>query len=1025
MRPERGVPRSLGMARDDPGDAGRKLFERTREKVLARPLPVSTYRLQFHRGFRFDAATRVLPYLRRLGVTDVYASPYLQAAPGSTHGYDIVDHDKLNSEIGTAAEHSTFCETARELGLGQVLDVVANHMGIGPHNRPWFDVLENGPASVFAKFFDIDWDPVKEELKDKVLLPVLGDQYGAILESGQLKLCFEDGAFLVRYYEHVFPVAPQQYAPILRLGLEPLEAQLGTRDADFIELQSILTAIEHLPGPRSVDPGRRIERNREKTVIRNRLATLCARRLDLRQHIENNVRNLNGRPGEPATFDRLHAVLEGCSYRLAHWRVAAEEINYRRFFDINSLGAIRVEDPEVFDETHARIFEWIREGKVTGLRIDHPDGLFDPTAYFLRLQERHFLEQARVVLEEELSGSGFNWGELEPEARRHFLAEIEADPDGPLRRGIYVVVEKIQGGRERIPDAWAVHGTVGYRFANAVTGLFVSRENEKALTEIYERFIGRKVDFPELVYDKKKLVLVTSLASEVNVLARELNRISEMNRRTRDFTLNSLRRALVEFVALFPVYRTYVDDWRPELDDRDVRYIEWTVARAKERDATTNTSIFDFLRDILLRRYTPDLTPDERAVMLRFAMKLQQLTGPAMAKGLEDTVFYIYNRLTSLNEVGGEPERFGTSDHLFHLRNQERAEKWPHSMLSTSTHDTKRGEDVRARINVLTELPREWAETLETWSRAHEAYKTRVGADLAPSRNDEYLFYQTVLGAWPSGERPSRDALFRFRDRLREYMLKAVKEAKVHTSWVNPDPSYEAAVERFVRLSLDPDGNADFLESAFRFKRRLERPGYTNSLGQVLLKLASPGTADFYQGAELWQWSLVDPDNRRAVDFDERDQLLRELDQDAERDRLKLCERLAANLDDGRAKLYLTAQGLRYRRRRKQLFRFGDYHPLVSTGPRARNVFGFARLHQKQALLAIVPRLVVPLLDKGGLAVAFADTWVQVPDELSGATLIDVLSGRAVRPVHIEGRPSLKASELFGPFPVALLDASH
>ncbi|HEX9507129.1 MAG TPA: malto-oligosyltrehalose synthase, partial [Myxococcales bacterium] len=733
---------------------------------------------------------------------DLYASPYLKAAPGSTHGYDVVDHQALNPEVGSPEQHEAFCNELQSLGLGQVLDFVPNHMGIEQGNAIWDDVLENGPSSLYAPTFDIDWDPVKEELKNKVLLPVLGDQFGDVLERGELKLLFQGGAFFISYFQRLLPVPPRCYATVLGLRVDELEKEMAEEREHFDELQSILTALQHLPQRTETDPARRVERNREKEIVKRRLFALASQSPHIQSFIDRNVALFNGMPGDPRSFDRLDELLSQCCFRLAHWRVAGEEINYRRFFDVNTLAAIRVETIDVFEQAHALIFRWLAEKKVTGLRIDHPDGLFDPTAYFLNLQEWNFITLAKQRFLE--AGSSIDeWPPVELRLRSLFGAEIAEQPDSPLRKSLYVVVEKIQGGKERIPEAWAIHGTTGYRFANNLGGLFVDTSNEAAITFIYRRFIGTAIDFHQLLYEKKKLIMSISMASEINMLARELNRISEMNRHSRDFTLNALRRALVEFIALFPVYRTYVDGLRPEVDLRDTRYIQWTIARAKERDTITNVSLFDFLADILLRRYPEHLNPQEREVMLRFAMKVQQVTGPVMAKGLEDTVFYIYNRLLSLNEVGGEPDRFGTSEHTFHLRNQERAESRPGSLLTTSTHDTKRSEDVRARLNVLSEVPGEWATHLRRWARWNKRWKTRVGPSLWPSANDEYFFYQSVLGAWPMGAPISETELARFRQRIQQYLLKAIREAKVHTSWINTDSEYEGATARFVERALD------------------------------------------------------------------------------------------------------------------------------------------------------------------------------------------------------------------------------
>jgi (1->4)-alpha-D-glucan 1-alpha-D-glucosylmutase len=1005
-----------------------RLFGRVREALLARAraTPLSTYRIQLHKGFTFQDAKAVVPYLSRLGVSDLYASPYLRATPGSTHGYDCVDHQHLNPEVGSSEEHAALCGALRDQGMGQVLDVVPNHMGIERFNALWFDVLENGPSSLYAKYFDIDWAPVKVELRDKVLLPILGDQYGIVLERGELKLGFRDGAFFIHYYDHLLPLAPRQYANVLRPGLEELEARLGPTSPHLIELQSILTAIEHLPARTETERRKVIERNREKEVIKRRLRMVVEISPEVAAFVAARVEACNGTPGNARSFDTLDSLLAGCSYRLAHWRVAGEEINYRRFFDINGLAAIRVEDSEVFDEAHSRIFDWLSQGCVTGLRIDHPDGLFDPTAYFLRLQERFFLEQSRALFQKEQSGNEARWPAVEQRLKERWQTEVADDIGSPLRRALFVVVEKIQGGRERIPEAWAVHGTTGYRFANAVGGVFVQTDAEKQLTDTYHRFTGHATDFEELVYQKKLLIMRTAMSSEINMLAYELNRISEMNRRTRDFTLNSLRRALVEFIALFPVYRTYVDGWRPELDARDVQYIQWTIARVKERNATTNVSIYDFLQDILLRRYPEHLNDTERASMLRFAMKLQQVTGPVMAKGLEDTSFYIYNRLVSLNEVGGEPEHFGMRVSVFHQRNRERAEHWPASLLTTSTHDTKRSEDVRARLHVLSELPEEWSQRVEHWAQLNAQHLTQLPGGPAPSRNDEYLFYQTVVGAWPMGESLSGPELEDFQRRVREYMAKAIKEAKVRTSWTNPDADYDAAMARFVDACFDPGKSAAFLEDVRKFKRRIEPAGQVNSLGQLVLKLGSPGVVDTYQGCELWDLSLVDPDNRRPVDYGLRSRMLEELDQEAAADPAALCARLVAGRDDGRIKLYTLLQGLRLRQRQAALFRAGGYHELELEGPRARAAIAFAREHQEAFVLVAVPRFTLSALEgEGGLSGAYEGTFVALPEAYGGMMFRDVFTGREVRPERLKtGGVGLPLSPLLATFPVVLLERS-
>jgi (1->4)-alpha-D-glucan 1-alpha-D-glucosylmutase len=1006
-------------------DLAETLFDATRAELSARAPPLSTYRLQLHPGFGFQAARAVIPYLARLGVGALYSSPLLKATPGSEHGYDVVDHGQLNPELGTPEDLDRLCEALAAHRMGHVLDTVPNHMGIERGNALWDDVLENGPASRYANTFDIDWRPVKAELEDKVLLPVLGDQYGIVLERGELVLEYAGSGFWVRYYDRRFPIGPRGYGLILGHGLEALERELGPDHESFLELRSILTAIEHLPRRTDTSAALVTERGREKEVIKRRIAALWRKSGSVAAFLERNVRELNGVPGDPRSFDLLDELLQHtCSYRLAHWRVAGEEINYRRFFDINGLAAIRVEDPEVFDEAHQLPLKLLREGKATGLRIDHPDGLFDPTAYFEHLQQRFFLERARALHAD--GGSAVPFEALSPWLTARWREEVARDPGSPLRKALYVVVEKIQGGRERIPDAWAVHGTTGYRFANAISGVFVDRSHERGFNALYARFIGHPVDYEALLYEKRRLVLSGSMASEVNGLARALNRISERNRRTRDFTLNSLRRALVELVACFPVYRTYVDH-SPELDPRDVRYLEETIARAKRQDLGLNVSIFDFLGDILLRRYPEHLTQAEREERLRFAMKLQQLTGPVMAKGLEDTVFYLYNRLSSLNEVGGEPERFGTTLSTFHARNQDRAVRWPSAMLSSSTHDTKRSEDVRARLSVLSEVPALFRRAIQEWARLNARHKTEVGGKPAPDANAEYLFYQTVVGAWPMGS-PPPDELDAFRVRMRAYLLKATKEAKVETSWVNPNPAYDAAVARFVDQALDPVAGRAFLKSAEAFKRRIERAGQLNALGQAVLKLTSPGTADVYQGCELWDLSLVDPDNRRPVDFGLRARLLEGLDAALVQDRPGLCRELLQHPDDGRVKLFVHAELLRYRRANEALFRTARYEPLQTQGPEAERLIAFCRVAGLREggvreLVVAVPRLVFAFVDQGlPLAEAFTGTNLVLPGAGRGTTLRSLFTGREV---PVEAGPAggtVPAAALFEDFPVAVLE---
>jgi (1->4)-alpha-D-glucan 1-alpha-D-glucosylmutase len=1005
-----------------------ELFRATLERLAERSRrPRATYRLQLGRELRFRDVAAVCAYLAALGVSDLYLSPFFAALPGSTHGYDVVDHQRLNPELGDAEDLEALEQTAARHGLGLVLDVVPNHMGIGSGNRLWMDVLENGPSSPAARFFDIDWHPVKEELQAKVLLPILGDQYGRVLERGELELGFVAGGFEVRYYEHRFPVDPRTYPRILSHRLSDLADRLGAEDERFQDYQSLVTAFAALPERKEIEPLRAAERQREKEVQKRRLSRLCERAPEVVSFVEENVRLFNGTVGDPASFDLLDGLLEAQTYRLAHWRVAGEEINYRRFFDLDHLAAIRVEDPVVFEEVHRLVFERVAHGRVTGLRIDHPDGLYDPTDYFRRLQTRYGVLVARELFE--AGGYAGSWEELEPAlaARLSREAEVAEKPFRPL----YVVAEKVLGFRERLPPSWAIHGTTGYDFLDVASGLFVRTESEGAFDRLYERAVGRSMDFRELAYAAKQLVLGSTMSSEIHVLARALNRISELNRRTRDFTLGSLTRALVEFCACFPVYRTYLREGAQPIDERDRRYILGALEQAKRRSPTLNASVYDFLGDVLLRRGV-DLTPTELRAQTSFALRLQQLTAPVMARGAEDTVFYTYNRLISLNEVGTSPDRFGTPVSAFHAQNHNRWETHPASFLATATHDTKRGEDVRARLHALSELPAEWDARLSEWRELNRAHRVGVDSErLVPDANAELFLYQTLLGVWPFGELSER----RWRellDRLEAYQLKAAREAKVHTSWINPDRLYEDALASFLRHILPelppPRGATPFLASFLPFQRWIARCGVLTSLSQLLLKGASPGVPDFYQGCELWDLSLVDPDNRRPVDFKLRARLLREIrSEGADRPgrRATLAPALLSAADDARVKLYVTYLLLQARQAEGSPLQAGDYVPLATGGAQADRVVAFLRRHQRRAALAVAPRLWAGLLGAEGQpldpAATWGDSWIELPDDLAASRSVDLFTARSVTPDHFGGRPVLSLADVLARFPIALL----
>ena len=891
-------------------------------------IPTATYRLQFNDTFTFIDAARIVPYLHALGITDCYASSYLRAVPGSPHGYDIVDPTMMNPDLGTEHDFRIFTDSLAQHGMGQILDVVPNHMGIAKScNTWWLDVLENGPSSNYAAFFDIDWHPVKAELEDKVLLPILGEQYGTVVESQEIILEYHEGRFFIRHYDHQLPVDPKPSAMILALRLDELISGAQSGDPHVQEFQSILTALRHLPARNELDPARVAERYREKEIIRRRLARIMDESQAVQIFVQENVAIFNGTKGDSKSFDLLDQLLSHQVYRLAHWRVASEEINYRRFFDINELAAIRMEDPAVFRSCHQLIFQLVKEGAVTGLRIDHVDGLYDPSSYLGQLQ---------------------TWAKTELVPRA-----------GEAERPFFLVVEKILTREETLPVQWPVYGTTGYDFLTLVNGLFVDGSHEQDFNRLYARFIGSRVSFEDLAYESKQLIMRASMSSEINVLGYQLNHLSEMNRRFRDFTLNSLIHAIREIIACFPVYRTYVTPDEGPVTDRDRSYIRQAVVRAKRKNPALSGLVFDFVQDILLKQASFH-HERERRDQLQFVMKFQQITGSVMAKGSEDTALYVYNRLASLNEVGGDPLQFGISVHTFHERMRQRRAHWPASICATSTHDTKRSEDVRARISVLSEIPQVWKTRVQRWSQLNKGYKTEVDGTLAPDRNEEYLLYQTLIGAWPF--RTLGDDEYRnFNDRIQAYMVKALKEAKIHTSWVNPNHAYDQAVRDFVEHILARSGPNPFLADFLPFHREIARYGVYNSLSQVLLKIAAPGIPDFYQGTELWDFSLVDPDNRRPVDYGTRTGFLEDfqpLCAIQESNQRRLVQEMLATVPDGRIKLYITMVGLQYRRTHAPLFLSGEYVPLKVEGTKKRHVCAFARIYEDQAVVAVVPILV-------------------------------------------------------------------
>lgn len=955
-------------------------------------LPTATYRLQFNASQTIAAVRSMLPYLEALGVSDLYASPISAARAGSNHGYDVVDPRRVNPELGTLDELRDLGHALRERGMGMILDLVPNHMCISdPANVWWQDVLENGPASPYASWFDIDWNPPKPDLRNKVLFPMLGAQYGWALEQHELIVGLDEpeGAFRLHYGPLVVPLAPKSWIHILEPALARLHERRGADAADVLELESILTAIGHLPSRSDLKPEQLRERQREKRIIKRRLTALLAASPHARDAVEDSLAGLNGGRDDPTELARLERLLDEQAYRLSFWRVAVDEINYRRFFDVNELAAIRVEDPQVFRAVHELTFQLVREGVVTGLRIDHVDGLRDPHGYLRDLQR----ELARAP------GTG--------------------DKGEPF----YVVVEKILLGDERLPDAWPVAGTTGYETLGLLDRVLTDPAGEASLRATWERFTRSTPYYDDVAYLSRKLVLEASLSSELTVLARKLDRISEQHRYTRDFTLNGLQDALREIIASFPVYRTYCRDDEPVTEtDREV--IARAVEDALRRNPATNASLFEFIGVLLMLEPPPGLSEAQLEQRRDFAYRTQQLTSAVMAKGTEDTAFYRWFPLASLNEVGGEPDRFHIPLERFHDANRERVRRAPAGLVATSTHDTKRSEAVRARIRVLSELPDEWSAAVARWHEWNQPLMiTRRGREM-PDRAAEYLFYQTLVGTLPPGADGSAlpDG---FVERLLRYMEKALREAKVHTSWVSPFEAYEAAVRDFVTRALQPDAPSEFTRDVARFVDRVLRPGLWSCLSEVLLKITVPGVPDFYQGTEMWEYRLVDPDNRGPVDFGERQALLRALDEAEQREGPDLSCAFAARPEDPRMKLWVTSRLLRFRRREATLFHRGSYEPLAPGGERADHVISFARRVNERHVVVVAGRWFARVMEQDRAPIgrpAWSDTTVAVPRAWASERYRDVLTGAEV-PATAQGDVVLvPLAEAFSRLPLALLE---
>lgn len=863
-------------------------------------IPLATYRLQLTADFGFDAAAGIVPYLKALGITHLYTSPVMKARKGSTHGYDTVDHSQLSPELGGEAGFIRLSDTLKQHDLGLIIDFVPNHVGVHFADNPfWLDVLEWGPASPHAVSFDIDWDVLPYRARGGVLLPILGASYGDALERGEIELRYDadEGSFSAWYFEHRLPIAPERYGEMLRIIVKEAGAEASEAGKRLLALAERYKGLRH--------PNRK-----EAPAFKIELKAIGATDM-----IARGLAAYRAAKDRPARTLTLHHLLERQHYKLGHWRLASSDINYRRFFDVNGLAGLRVEDPGTFEATHKLVKRLIAEGRLQGIRLDHIDGLRDPAQYCQRLR--------RLVRGAQGASKPF-----------------------------YTVIEKILCEHERLPHFAGVQGTTGYEWMNVITHVLVDAKGLDALDETWRQISNHPPRLAPYVMEAKRRVLETLLTSEFTVLTRLLARIAHGHYSTRDFSADSLRQALELYVLHFPVYRTYLTTAAPTAHDREL--IDDTIARARAEWFAADEGIFDFLRDVLtMDLLKPGRPPHGATRVRRFALKVQQFTGPMMAKSLEDTAFYRYHRLLALNEVGGDPSARGLPIPAFHQAMQARAREWPHGMTATATHDTKRGEDARTRLAALSEIPGEWTSAVARWKVLNAPHITTLGDVRAPSATFEYMLYQVLLGAWPLA---APDA--GFIDRIQAYVLKAAREGKEETSWLNPHAAYEAGVNAFIARILDPAVSGDFLSSLQTLAERLARLGALNSLSQLTLKATLPGVPDFYQGTEFWDLSLVDPDNRRPVDFAARKAILAAIAQPDWAD-------LTAQWPDGRLKLAWTRRLLALRNEMAGVFVEGDYQPLEVTGPHSDHVIAFARRHDRDAAIIIAGRLFAPLTQGG------------------------------------------------------------
>lgn len=948
---------------------------------MNRNVPLATYRLQFNANFQFRDAIGILDYLRELGISHIYASPVFTSRRGSGHGYDVTDPTRIDPDLGGEQGFAELQAAIEERNMRLLLDIVPNHMAASSENRWWMDVLEFGPDSSFASYFDINWRTPSRSLENKLLLPFLAKPFGEVLDSGELRIAYEDGRLFLRYQEQTFPVASTSYAQILRYREQDLNFALETGSPAEQEWQGIVAAAESIASDRSMSAQAATERRTKAEHLRERLRQLIASSPEMAAFLDRTLDALHGTPGDPQSFCAIERILSAQHYRLAFWQTASDSINYRRFFSITDLVGVRVEDPAVFDATHEGIIRAGAKRGISGFRIDHIDGLRDPRGYLTRLRER---------------------------------LSADATADGSA----YVVVEKILGREENIPPDWPVEGTTGYDYLNYANRLLVDAERGAAIVDVYSRWINGRMDFDDALYQKKKLVMSTLLGVEMRTLGRELTELASDDRYARELRAAELTEALIEVTACLPIYRTYVQAL--EEPENTQTLLDRTIRAARERRPMLSAECFDFVADVLLLRAPPHIRADQRENRFAFVGRWQQFTGSIMAKGLEDTALYVYFPLASLNEVGGDPRAFGESVPEFHAYVSGRREKWPYSMNGTTTHDTKRSEDARARIAVLSEIPNEWEHGLQRWSGMNRKYGSRIDGAYVPDRNEEYLFYQTLVATWPLDRQEWPNLV----QRLQDYLFKAVREAKVHTRWSQPNEPHENALRDFITGVLNRDANSEFFADFEAFQKRTALYGMLNGLAQVLLKAACPGVTDIYQGSELWDFRLVDPDNRSLVDFGKRISLFERLRtaQDSDTNCEHGLQELLECWCDSRVKLYVLSRALAARRENPTLFLDGDYLPLQASGRHHERIVAFARRHAEDHTITVVPRCVAGI-QAPVIGAQRADFWrdtILTLPETSPDNWVNILAGANSRTISVKDH-RLSIGDVFGDFPIALL----